>query len=493
MEQYLLGIDQGTTSTRAIIFDALGQPCVSAQQEFKQYYPHNGWVEHDAQEIWQSTFEVCRQAIAKLKLDARRIAAIRISNQRETTVVWDKASGEPIYNAIVWQDRRTATYCETLVAQGKQEMIREKTGLLIDAYFSATKIHWLLNNVKGAKVKAQQGQLAFGTIDTFLLWHLTGGESFKTDATNAARTLLFNIKTQQWDEELLRLFEIPRAMLPEVCDNSTEFGYTEKDLFTTNIPITGMAGDQHAALIGQACFQTGMAKSTYGTGCFLVMNTGDKMVYSKNRLLTTLAYRLQGKPIYALEGSIFIAGAAVQWLRDAVHLIKDAKETAALAIAAKTDSQVYLVPAFTGLGAPYWDPHARGAILGLTRDSGIAEIVRATLEAIAYQTEDLVQAMVTDGVHQVTTLRVDGGMVLNNWLMQFLADILNLPIERPQVNETSVLGAVYLAGLHVGIFKSLDHISELWSKDHVFTSTMATAERKKRYAGWRHAVQQVLA
>lgn len=492
MKHYLLGIDQGTTSTRAIIFDALGRPCSSAQQEFKQYYPHNGWVEHDAREIWQSALEVCRQAIAKLKIDAGSIAAIGISNQRETTVVWDKSSGEPIYNAIVWQDRRTADYCETLLKQGQQEMIREKTGLLLDAYFSATKIRWLLNNVVGAKTKAQQRQLAFGTIDTFLLWHLTGGKSFKTDATNAARTLLFNIKTQQWDEELLHLFDIPKTMLPEVYDNSAEFGYTEKGLFAANIPITGIAGDQHAALIGQACFQVGMAKSTYGTGGFLVMNTGDEIVYSKNRLLSTLAYRLQGKPTYALEGSIFIAGAAVQWLRDEVQLIKEAKQTETLAVAAKADSQVYLVPAFTGLGAPYWDPHARAAILGLTRDSGIAEIVRATLEAIAYQTEDLVQAMLADGVHQVTTLRVDGGMVVNDWLIQFLADILNLPIERPQVNETSVLGAVYLAGLQVGIFKSLEHIGELWSKDRCFKPTMTMMERKKRYGGWQHAVQQVL-
>ena len=493
MQSYILGIDQGTTSTRAVIFNHLGQPCSSAQQEFQQYFPHNGWVEHDAKEIWQSTVAVCRQAIAKLNITADKIAAIGISNQRETTIVWDKKTGEPIYKAIVWQDRRTAKFCEALIADGKNEMIQHKTGLLIDPYFSATKIHWLLNNVKGAQQKAECGELAFGTIDTFLLWHLTGGESFKTDATNASRTLLFNIKTQQWDSELLALFDIPKEMLAEVCDNSANFGCTAKDLFAAQIPVSGMAGDQHAALIGQICFQAGMAKSTYGTGCFLMMNTGDKLVRSKNHLLTTLAYRLQGKPTYALEGSIFVAGAAVQWLRDTVHLIDDAKQTEALARTANENSQVYLVPAFTGLGAPYWDPHARGAILGLTRDSGVAEIVRATLEAIAYQSKDLLQAMLGEEMNSVATMRVDGGMVVNDWLMQFLADILNLPIERPVISETSVLGAVYLAGLQVSVFKSFEHISQLWHVERQFKPTMKAQERGHRYVGWQQAIQKVLA
>ena len=493
MQSYILGIDQGTTSTRVVIFNHLGQPCSSAQQEFQQYFPHNGWVEHDAKEIWQSTVAVCRQAIAKLNISADKIAAIGISNQRETTIVWDKKTGEPIYKAIVWQDRRTAKFCEALIAEGKHEMIQRKTGLLVDPYFSATKIHWLLNNVSGAREKAKAGELAFGTIDTFLLWHLTDGESFKTDATNASRTLLFNIETQQWDSELLTLFDIPQEMLAEVCDNTAEFGYTAKSLFTAQVPVSGMAGDQHAALIGQTCFQAGMAKSTYGTGCFLMMNTGDKLVRSKNRLLTTLAYRLQGNPTYALEGSIFVAGAAVQWLRDTVHMIDDAKQTEVLAKTANENSEVYLVPAFTGLGAPYWDPHARGAILGLTRDSGVAEIVRATLEAIAYQSKDLLQAMLGEEMRSAATMRVDGGMVVNDWLMQFLADILNLPIERPVINETSVLGAVYLAGLQVGVFKSFEHISQLWHVEHQFKPTMKAQEREQRYAGWQQAVRKVLA
>jgi len=492
MHNYLLGIDQGTTSSRAIIFDHLGKPLSVAQQEFTQHFPNDGWVGHDAEDIWNTTLATCREAIDKLNISASEIAAIGISNQRETTIIWDKSTGKPIHHAIVWQDRRTAKYCEELIAQGKDQMISEKTGLLIDSYFSATKIHWLLNHVEGAREKAKRGELAFGTVDTFLLWRLTKGKSFKTDVTNASRTLLFNIKTQQWDQELLDLFDVPAQLLPEVCDNSADFGYIEADLLGATIPITGIAGDQQAALIGQACFRSGMAKSTYGTGCFFIMNTGDNIIQSKNRLLSTIAYRLQGKTTYAIEGSIFIAGAAVQWLRDAVHLIKDAKQTEALAVAANKKSNVYLVPAFTGLGAPYWDPHARGAILGLTRDSGVAEIVRATLEAIAYRSKDLLQAMLADGADSGSILRVDGGMAVNDWLMQFLADILNLSIDRPVVNETTALGAVYLAGLHIGMFKSLDHISKLWRCEREFKPNMATAEREAAYLGWKKAVQRVL-
>ena len=492
MHNYILGIDQGTTSSRAIIFDCLGKPLSIAQQEFTQHFPNDGWVEHNVEDIWQSTLATCREAISKLGIAASEIAAIGISNQRETTIIWDKSTGEPIHNAIVWQDRRTAKYCEDLLQQGKDEMISRKTGLLLDSYFSATKINWLLNHVPGARERANRGELAFGTVDTFLLWRLTNGESFKTDATNASRTLLFNIETQQWDKELLDLFDVPEQLLPEVCDCSAEFGYTAKDLLGASIPITGIAGDQQAALIGQACFQPGMTKSTYGTGCFLIMNTEDHIIYSKNRLLSTVAYRLQGKPTYAIEGSIFVAGAAVQWLRDAVHLIKDAAQTENLAIAANAKSKVHLVPAFTGLGAPYWDPHARGAILGLTRDTGVAEIVRATLEAICYRSKDLMLAIAADGADDSATLRVDGGLAVNNWLIQFLADILNLPIERPVVNETTALGAVYLAGLQVGIFKSLEHINQLWQCERRFEPTMATVERQQRYVDWQAAVARVL-
>jgi glycerol kinase len=492
IEKYLLGIDQGTTSSRAVIFDANGAPLKIAQQEFPQYYPQDGWVEHNPEEIWQVTLAMCRQVIAQADIVAAQIAAIGISNQRETTLIWDRNTGIPIYNAIVWQDRRTAEYCQQLLTDELQQTLQHKTGLLLDPYFSATKIKWILDNVAGARVKAERGELCFGTIDTFLLWRLTQGKSYKTDATNAARTLLFNIRTQTWDVELLTLFSIPASILPEVCDSSHEFGMTDKELFGSTIPIAGIAGDQQAALIGQTCFEPGMLKSTYGTGCFMMMNTGTKMIMSQHRLLTTVAYRLQNITYYAMEGSIFIAGATIQWLRDALHLIANAKETETLVQTANPNSRVYMVPAFTGLGAPYWDPHARAAIFGLTRDSGIAELVRAALEAVAYQTKDLLQAMLADTQQNNTILRVDGGMVRNDWLVQFLADILNLPVERPSVTETSVLGAVYLAGLQVGIFHSLEHISQLWHCQQHFTPTMSEEERGHRYSGWSHAVQKVI-
>ncbi|MSP53676.1 MAG: glycerol kinase, partial [Gammaproteobacteria bacterium] len=444
------------------------------------------------EEIWQTTLNMCQDAIKQAKILANDIAAIGISNQRETSIVWERATGKPIYNAIVWQDRRTATYCEQMHTPEIAQLIQEKTGLLLDPYFSATKLNWILDNVAGAREQADQGKLCFGTIDTFLLWRLTSGAQHKTDATNAARTLLFNISTQQWDSDLLKLFTIPEKMLPSVEDSSADFGITSKDLLGAEIPITGIAGDQQAALFGQTCFAPGMIKSTYGTGCFLMMNTGDKIVHSKNRLLSTIAYRLEGKVTYAIEGSIFVAGAAVQWLRDTVHLVSDAQQTEQLAEKANPNSKVYLVPAFTGLGAPYWDPNARGAILGLTRDSGIAEIVKAALQAVCYQTNDLMQAMMADGAQAPAALRVDGGMVKNDWLMQFLSDLLNVAVDRPVISETSVLGAVYLAGLRVGIFKSLEHLTQLWQCEHHFTPQMAEAERIELYKGWQQAVKRVL-
>lgn len=491
MSQYLLAIDQGTTSSRAIVFDHKGRPLWSDQQEFNQIFPHDGWVEHSPEEIWQTTLSVCRGALHKGRLSASDVSAIGITNQRETTVVWDKHTGEPVYNAIVWQDRRTADYCESIRQQGHEQRIVEKTGLLIDPYFSATKIRWILENVEGARAKAEAGDLLFGTIDSFLLWRLTEGKSHKTDATNASRTMLFNIHTQQWDEELLALFGIPSHMLPEVMDCSADFGKTATSLFDGEIPVTGMAGDQQAALFGQACFEPGMAKSTYGTGCFLMLNTGENAVKSENRLLTTVGYRLGGKVTYAIEGSIFIAGAAVQWLRDGLRLIEHARETEALAENANEESGAYLVPAFTGLGAPYWDPNARGAIFGLTRDTGIAEIVAAGLQSVCYQTKDLMKAMEADGAAKPTTLRVDGGMVKNNWLVQFLANILDARVERPEITETTALGVAYLAGMQVGIFESLEEISELWFCERAFDVSMEDEKRDTLYRGWLDAVERV--
>jgi glycerol kinase len=491
-DRYLLALDQGTTSTRAILFDAEGSPRASAQAELPQIYPQPGWVEHDPEEIWRATVSVLKRTVSNAHVDAKDIAAIGITNQRETTVLWDRASGKPIHNAIVWQDRRTAEWCRRMANEVGDEALGARTGLLFDAYFSGSKIAWLLDNVAGARAAAESGKLAFGTIDSFLLWRLTGGKIHATDATNASRTMLFNLQTQDWDATLLKAFRIPASLLPQVKDCAAAFGATTADLLGAPVPIAGIAGDQHAATVGQACFKPGMIKSTYGTGCFVVLNTGDKFVRSKNRLITTLAYRLDGKPCFALEGSIFISGAAVQWLRDGLRLIKDASETDALARGIADTRGVYLVPAFTGLGAPYWDPDARGAIVGLTRDSGIAEIVRAGLEATVYQTRDLMTAMAEDGVAPAA-IRVDGGMVVNDWVMQFLADQLGIAVERPTVTETTALGAAYLAGLATGVFKSTDDIAGRWRCERRFEPAMAAERRETLYAGWRDAVRRVRA
>jgi len=489
--RYILAIDQGTTSTRAILFDLNGEPQATSQRELPQIYPADGWVEHDAEEIWRATTAVVKAALNKTHATAADVAAVGITNQRETTVVWDRQSGKPIHNAIVWQDRRTTAFCRELVAAGHGEAVQKKTGLLIDPYFSGTKVAWLLDNVAGARDAAERGELAFGTIDSFLLWRLTGGKVHATDATNASRTMLFNIHTQSWDPELLELLNVPASLLPEVKDSAAEFGATDKKLFGAALPVAGIAGDQQAALVGQAGFGPGMIKSTYGTGCFVVLNTGEQAVSSKNRLLTTLAYRLKGKPTYAIEGSIFVAGAAVQWLRDGLKLIAAAGDSQALAASIEGNHGVYLVPAFTGLGAPYWDPEARGAILGLTRDTGIAEIVRSALEAVCYQTRDLMAAMQADGSTKLRALRVDGGMARNDWVMQFLADILDLPVERPVVTETTALGAAYLAGLQAGLFKSVEDIATRWQRDRLFEPRMKADQREALYAGWRAAVARV--
>ena len=487
---YLLAIDQGTTSTRAIIFNEKGLPLSTSQQELTQYFPQEGWVEHNPEQIWQHTVEMCRNVIQQLSLTSDKIAGIGITNQRETTIIWHRKTGKPIYSAIVWQDRRTAEFCGELVAKGCENIIHKKTGLLIDPYFSASKIHWILKNVPEARQLAEQGQLAFGTIDSYLLWHLTGGKAHATDATNAARTLLFNIHTQQWDNELLDLFAIPSSLLPEVKDSSGCFGHTIPELFGTSLPIMAILGDQQAAMVGQACFNEGMAKSTYGTGCFMMMHTGHKVVDSKNKLLSTVAYRLNNKPSYALEGSIFVAGAAVQWLRDTVQLIHSASETENLAHTVPNTEGVYLVPAFTGLGAPYWDPLARGAILGLTRNSGVAHIVRAALESVCYQSRDLLTAMMQDGAPQLMELRVDGGMVVNDWLMQFLADMLGIPVQRPKVTETTALGAALFAGLALGFYNSLDDIAKLWQAQQQFSPQKDKQEAQKLYDGWLKAVKR---
>jgi len=490
MSRYLLAIDQGTTSSRAIVFDARGTQVAVAQQEFHQYFPRDGWVEHDAVEIWDSTLAVCREALEKAGVQASDLAGIGITNQRETTVVWDRETGEPIHHAIVWQDRRTASLCTKLKSDGHEALVVERTGLLIDPYFSATKVAWLLDNVEGARKRAEAGELAFGTVDTWLLWNLTNGQSHYTDATNASRTALFNIHKQDWDDDLLALFRVPKALLPEVLDCADEYGDTHADWLGAPVKVAGIAGDQHAALIGQACFEPGMAKSTYGTGCFLMLNTGDDALRSENRLLTTMAYRLNGKPCYAIEGSIFVAGAAMQWLRDGLRLITHASESAGHAETVGVDNPVYLVPAFTGLGAPHWDPNARGAILGLTRDTGIAEIVTAGLQSVCYQTKDLVRAIRNDGA-RLESIRVDGGMAVNDWVMQFLCDILNVTVDRPKVTETTALGAAYLAGLQTGVFESLEQISDMWECERQFRPDMKPALRESLYAGWLDAVERV--
>ena len=490
MTQYILSIDQGTTSSRAILFTLDGNIHATSQQEFPQHFPASGWVEHEPEDIWRTVQETCDDVMAKGCGDNDEVVAVGITNQRETTVLWDRATGEAIYPAIVWQDRRTADWCESLKKQSLEPSVNNKTGLLIDPYFSATKIRWVLDNVPGAQQRAERGELAFGTIDSFLLWRLTGGREHRTDATNASRTLLFNIHDQDWDPELLDLFGIPASLLPQVMDSAADFGQIVGNGRLGGTSVMGMAGDQQAALFGQTCFETGMAKSTYGTGCFLMLNTGDKALTSEHRLLTTVAYRLNGKPAYALEGSIFIAGAAIQWLRDGLQLIRDACETEPLAEGTPVDHGVYLVPAFTGLGAPYWDPNARGAIFGLTRDTGIKEIVTAGLQSVCYQTKDLQKAMEKDGIRPIT-LRVDGGMVANNWVLQFLADILGARVDRPALVETTALGAAYLAGLQAGVYKSLEDLSSMWRCDRSFEATMTKAQRDKLYDGWLKAIRKL--
>jgi glycerol kinase len=490
MPSYILAIDQGTTSSRAIMFNDSSEILGVAQAEFTQYFPQDGWVEHDPEEIWSTTINVVKEVIASTGITAAEIAAIGITNQRETTVLWDKETGKAIYNAIVWQDRRTADYCEKLKSEGLEDMITSKTGLLLDPYFSGTKVRWLLDNVDGARQQALAGKLMFGTIDTFLLWRLTRGESHKTDATNASRTLLFNIHGQVWDEDILQALDIPDCILPQVEDCSSDFGYTDESLFGAAIPITGIAGDQQAALVGQCCFSRGMIKSTYGTGCFVIMNTGTTAVRSSHKLLTTVAYRIDGKVTYGLEGSIFIAGAAVQWLRDGLKIIDDAAETEKIAAANPDSHGVYLVPAFTGLGAPYWDANARGAIFGLTRDSGIEDIVTATLQSVCFQTKDLLAAMGNDGIAP-DSIRVDGGMVANDWLSQCLSDISRIAVERPLVTETTALGAAYLAGLQVGLFGSLDELSHQWQQERRFEPEMAERLSLNLYVGWLDAVERV--
>jgi glycerol kinase len=489
---YILSIDQGTTSSRAIVFDERGIPRGVGQQEFKQYFPHDAWVEHDPEAIWESTLAVCKAALKSAGLDAKEIKAIGITNQRETTIVWEKSSGKAIYPAIVWQDRRTTLMCEQLKQAGHEKMVSERSGLLLDPYFSASKIAWILENVVGARAKAQAGDLCFGTIDCFLLWRLTGGKQHLTDASNASRTMLFNIHTQAWDSDLLNLFNIPRSLLPEVKDSSDDFGVTLGSLLGAAIPVCGMAGDQQAALIGQACFQSGMAKSTYGTGCFLMLNTGNKAVYSSHQLLTTVAYRIKGQTTYALEGSIFVAGAVVQWLRDSLHLIENASKSEGFAEKTGYDSGVFLVPAFTGLGAPYWDPKARGAIFGLTRDTGIKEIVTAALMSVGLQTADLLKAMEQDGAPFPMRLRIDGGMVNNNWLAQSLADLMQLTVDRPANVETTALGAAYLAGLQAGVYSSLEQIAEFWVLERRFEPQLEAAQADAIYKNWLKAVAKVL-
>lgn len=490
MSQFLLAIDQGTTSSRAIIFNEKGQRIGQAQQEFPQHFPNDGWVEHNPTDLWQSTLAVCQKVLKDTGIAPEAIASIGITNQRETTILWDTETGEPVYNAIVWQDRRTSQYCHGLVEQGYSEMVQAKTGLLIDPYFSATKIRWILENVAGVKSRAQQGHIAFGTVDSFLLWKLTNGRYHRTDATNAARTMAFNIHTQNWDDELIELLDIGAVIFPQVMDSSDDFGVIDSEWLGAEIPVNGIAGDQQAALVGQACFTPGMVKSTYGTGCFMILNTGDQALKSEHKMLTTVGYRINGKVSYALEGSIFVAGAAIQWLRDGLKLFADAAETQSLAERALNADTVYLVPAFTGLGAPYWDPDARGAMIGLTRDTSVSDIVSAGLRSVCYQTKDLVDAMEQDGAH-FNTLRVDGGMVVNNLVVQFLSDVLGITVERPQVTETTALGVAFLAGLKVGIYDSLEQISELWQSEHQFQPQMDQTNRENLYSGWLDAVRRV--
>ena len=494
MSGFVLAIDQGTTSTRAILFDGQMKVAGTGQQEFAQHYPASGWVEHDPEDIWTSVLATVKAALMAAGRTASDVAAIGITTQRETVVIWEKATGKPIHNAIVWQDRRTAPLCRKLKKQGLEKKFTKKTGMLLDPYFSGTKIAWMLDKVKGARRRAEKGELLAGTIDSFLIWRLTGGQMHATDATNASRTLVYNIEKNAWDDELLAILKIPASILPQVKDCADDFGVTEKSLFGAGIRILGVAGDQHAATIGQACFEPGMMKSTYGTGCFALLNTGADLVRSKNRLLTTIAYRLNGKTTYALEGSIFIAGAAVQWLRDGIKVIGKADQSGALAATADPAQAVYLVPAFVGLGAPHWDADARGAIFGLTRNSGPAEFARAALESVAFQTRDLLDAMRKDwkGASAKTVLRVDGGMVASDWTMQRLADILDAPVDRPTILETTALGAAWLAGSKAGVWPKAKEFAKSWSLERRFKPQMDQAARSAKLAGWRDAVRRTL-
>lgn len=492
--RYIMAIDQGTTSSRAILFDENMQRQATVQEEFPQHFPHSGWVEHDPMDLWSSTAAVCRSVMEKTDTSADDIVAIGITNQRETTVVWDKETGQPLGNAIVWQDRRTSALCQALKADGHESLVAERTGLLLDPYFSATKLKWILDENEGAREAAKNGKLLFGTVDSFIIWNLTGGASHVTDATNAARTMLYDIRNGQWDSDICSLLDIPMEMLPVVKDSAGHFGDTRADLFGKPLPILGVAGDQQAATIGQACFKPGMLKSTYGTGCFALLNTGETLVHSENRLLSTIAYQLNGTPTYALEGSIFIAGAVVQWMRDGAKMIREASETQALAEAADETQPLYLVPAFTGLGAPYWDADCRGAIFGLTRGSGPAEFARAALESVGYQTRDLLEAMTADwsGGADAAVLRVDGGMSASDWTMQFLADIIGAQVDRPEVLETTALGAAWLAGMQAGIYPDQAGFAENWALDRRFEPKMTDNDRSQKYAGWKDAVRRTL-
>lgn len=488
MSQYILALDQGTTSSRAVVFDKKGAIVSVAQKEFTQIFPKPGWVEHDATEIWSTQAGMAAEAVAKKGIEGSQIAAIGITNQRETAVVWDRKTGEPIYNAIVWQDKRTAAFCDELKAAGKSDMIREKTGLVIDSYFSATKVKWILDNVDGARAKAEAGELAWGTIDSWLVWKMTQGKLHITDVTNACRSLIFNINSMAWDDALLELFTIPKSMLPEVRQSSEVYGHTSPNFFANEIPIAGIAGDQQAALFGQMCTQKGMVKNTYGTGCFMLMNVGEKPIPSKNNLLSTVAWKINGKTTYALEGSIFIAGAVVQWLRDSLKIIKESHEVESLAATVESSDGVYLVPAFAGLGAPHWNQQAQGTIFGLTRGSTDAHIARAALESIAYQTMDILKAMEADSGIAIKELRVDGGATVNNMLMQFQADVLNTNTVRPKIIETTVMGAAYLAGLAVGFWESPEEIQDIWQTDVHFNPTSERQSVEQGIKGWYRAI-----
>ncbi|MFL9483248.1 glycerol kinase GlpK [Chitinophagaceae bacterium LWZ2-11] len=491
MEQFILALDQGTTSSRAIIFNKKGQIVSMAQKEFTQIFPQSGWVEHDPMEIWSTQAGVAAEATVKSNLNGKSIAAIGITNQRETVVVWDRETSVPVYNAIVWQDRRTAAYCDELKAQGNAELIRTKTGLIIDSYFSATKVKWILDNVEGARKKAEEGKLVMGTVDTWLVWNLTRGSLHITDVTNASRTMLFNINTMTWDDELLELFDIPKTMLPQVKQSSEIYGETKTTIFASKVPIAGIAGDQQAALFGQMCAVPGMVKNTYGTGCFMLMNIGDKFIASKNNLLTTVAWKINGKTQYAFEGSVFIGGAIVQWLRDSLGIIKSSSEVEALANEIEDTDNIYFVPAFAGLGAPYWNPYARGTIFGLSRGTKAAHIARASLEAIAFQTMDILKAMEADSGISIKELRVDGGATANNLLMQFQADILQTTVIRPKITETTAMGAAYLAGLAVGYWSDEKEIEQLWMSDVNFTAKENKDVVAEKIKGWHKAVAAV--